>query len=792
MPLRHHIRQDFKIPQVNQSVNGTPLTIGSKKFEHGIGTHAPSHIRIYSPEPILGFKASVGVDTNLKTRHRGNAVQYYGIAGRHRLFESPVLKAGDDPYEIDVEVGGETILDLHVSDGGDGPEFDHADWAQAQIQTESGQVLRLDELQKAAIPAVWPQFPFSFTYGGKSSENLLTGWTHESSEIPSDASKTVLIRSWADPETGLKVTWEGTRFADFSALDWVLRFENSGRENTAILEDIRVLDLMFSSPRPGDEPYLLHRTAGCSSSPSDFEPIREPVDHDHNRSLGSGTGRPSEEDLPFFKIETGRGSLLVGVGWTGRWKAELACPDDDHLYLNVGVHTAHFHLRPGEQVRTPRVLILNSKTSVPDANNQFRNLLRRHYLPSLKGDPHRPFLFSNTEFIRQETWHPDFVNADYQSNLIDAFAPLGIRTLFTEAGWMEGAERDWHKGVGNWSYRKENYPDGFSPLAKKASENGLSTGLWFEPETVMGGTEIQKNHPDWLLDASATYLDGTPVFLLNMALPQVREHLLETVGTYLSLEGLEGYLHDFSLISPVEFWDANDAEDRQGVTELQYITGLYEFWDQLAEAHPNSIRQIASRGGQRIDLETISRFHIHQRTKRVFHHEENQAALWGLSQYLPNGVVSSKIESLDEYAFQSNMGASLCLGWRANERGFNHEKAKALTDRHQDVSALLTGNWFPLLPYTRDTTKWMASQYQRNDTSAGCILAFRRSESPYSSVDLNLHGIATDATYELTYTGSGQIHQASGGIISKNLTLTLDEPKSSELITYRKLKGRVE
>jgi len=133
------------------------------------------------------------------------------------------------------------------------------------------------------------------------------------------------------------------------------------------------------------------------------------------------------------------------------------------------------------------------------------------------------------------------------------------------------------------------------------------------------------------------------------------------------------------------------------------------------------------------------------------------------------------------------MGASLCLGWRANERGFDHEKAKALTDRHQDVSALLTGNWFPLLPYTRDTTKWMASQYHRDDTSEGCILAFRRSDSPYNSVDLNLHGIATDATYELTYTNSGEISEASGGIIAKNLTLTLDQPRSSELITYRRV-----
>src|SRR5690242_690079 len=42
------LRQDFESLEYNRSVIKTPLTIGERSFDHGLGTHANSHIRIHS------------------------------------------------------------------------------------------------------------------------------------------------------------------------------------------------------------------------------------------------------------------------------------------------------------------------------------------------------------------------------------------------------------------------------------------------------------------------------------------------------------------------------------------------------------------------------------------------------------------------------------------------------------------------------------------------------------------------------------------------------------------------
>ena len=75
---------------------------------------------------------------------------------------------------------------------------------------------------------------FSFTYGGRPSAELLPVWRRETG-----ADGEV---SYSDPRTGLRVTVHVRPSADFPALDWVLEFENTGRADTPILEDVLPLD----------------------------------------------------------------------------------------------------------------------------------------------------------------------------------------------------------------------------------------------------------------------------------------------------------------------------------------------------------------------------------------------------------------------------------------------------------------------------------------------------------------------------------------------------------------------
>src|SRR5271169_1064796 len=54
--------QDWGDPQKNKSVDGHVLSIGSEKFEHGLGTHANSTLYISLNGAAKSFSASVGAD----------------------------------------------------------------------------------------------------------------------------------------------------------------------------------------------------------------------------------------------------------------------------------------------------------------------------------------------------------------------------------------------------------------------------------------------------------------------------------------------------------------------------------------------------------------------------------------------------------------------------------------------------------------------------------------------------------------------------------------------------------
>ncbi len=771
------IRQDFERLERGRSVIGTPLRIGSKSFERGLGTHSVSHIRITSPEPMERFSAWIGIDRNDRTEGgRGSAVFWV-----HRndlpadLFSSPVLRGGEEALKVDLPVPGALSIDLHVGDAGDGPACDHADWADAAFTLKGGRTVRLDDLEvRGSFRA--SRHPFSFIFGGKPSDDLLLGWRRERT-MKEEEGRKLVSTTFTDPATGLSVSWEAVRFLDFPALDQVLSFENRGAADTPIIEGIQALDVTFDRPLPGGSPFLLHWTNGAPANPTDYESSVLAVDEKTPRVLGGGGGRSSNKDFPFVKVVSEAGQFIVAVGWSGQWQARLECPDRGRLHLAAGMEKTRFLLHPGEKVRTPRMLVFHNQGDSLEANARFRELIYKHYAAKRGGKPVLPTLFSNTCFTRGGGWLNE-CNAENQVSLIRAYAPLGLEAVITDAGWFEGG---WPAGAGNWTPRRDAYPEGMGPVAAAARERGMVYGLWFEPERVVGGTWIHKNHPEWVLAQKG---DGG-TFLLNMGLPAARDHFFGIVKGFMDLPGFRFYRQDFNM-DPLPYWRANDAPDRQGITEIRYIEGLYAYWDRIAREWPDSIREECASGGRRIDLETIRRMHIHQDSDYWFDDDVDQAQVWGLSQYLPNNLFTTPIVRLDDYTFHSTLATSLCVGWIADGPGFDAARAKALLDRYRAVRHLLSGAWYPLLPYSRSPRDWMASQYHRPDLQEGLVLAFRRGESPYLTVEVSLRGLEGDVVYELTHESTGQKALADGRDLMARFTLTLLEKRSSEMIVYRK------
>jgi hypothetical protein len=143
--------------------------------------------------------------------------------------------------------------------------------------------------------------------------------------------------------------------------------------------------------------------------------------------------------------------------------------------------------------------------------------------------------------------------------------------------------------------------------------------------------------------------------------------------------------------------------------------------------------------------------------------------------------------TMDDYGFYSSMPASLELGWRAYAPGFDFARADLLVQRFLRVRELLVGAWYPLLPPTLDKTLWVGSEYFRKDLDRGLFLVFRREDCPYPTVEVKARGLEADAEYELTAETTQVKQNLTGQKLMAGFPITLENPRSAEMIVFRKL-----
>ena len=112
----------------NRSVDNHPLSIGGKRFAHGIGTHAHSEYTVRLDGNATRFHAWVGVDD--ETDKRG-VVVFKVTASRQTKFDSGRIHGGDPAKEADVDLTGARSVRLEVDEVDGAIDYDHADWADA-------------------------------------------------------------------------------------------------------------------------------------------------------------------------------------------------------------------------------------------------------------------------------------------------------------------------------------------------------------------------------------------------------------------------------------------------------------------------------------------------------------------------------------------------------------------------------------------------------------------------------------------------------------------------------------
>jgi hypothetical protein len=109
-----------------------PITIDKQVFVHGIGVHAASVAEIDLAGKATRFVAAVGVDNQAGPPGVGSVVFQVWVDGVKKT-SSGLMRCGDAPKVLSVDLRGARKLKLVVTDGGDGPACDHADWGGAAV-----------------------------------------------------------------------------------------------------------------------------------------------------------------------------------------------------------------------------------------------------------------------------------------------------------------------------------------------------------------------------------------------------------------------------------------------------------------------------------------------------------------------------------------------------------------------------------------------------------------------------------------------------------------------------------
>ena len=138
----HKVQQDWGAAQADRSVDGHPLSIAGKHFDHGVGTHAAGIFCVDLAGSAKGLTAWVGIDDDAgKT---SDAVQFQVVGDGKLLWQSKAFVAGMPAEEADVNLSGVKALTLLVALVGDGNQFCHADWADAKIEFDGTRPVAVD------------------------------------------------------------------------------------------------------------------------------------------------------------------------------------------------------------------------------------------------------------------------------------------------------------------------------------------------------------------------------------------------------------------------------------------------------------------------------------------------------------------------------------------------------------------------------------------------------------------------------------------------------------------------
>ena len=319
-------------------------------------------------------------------------------------------------------------------------------------------------------------------------------------------------------------------------------------------------------------------------------------------AASSVRGCSSHQEHPFAALMTPGTTQDAGevyamhFVYSGNFLALCQKSQYDSVRMVMGIHPEGFEwvLNPGESFQTPEAVCVYSDQGLGKMTRTLHGLYRGHLIRSKYLHKKRPVLINNWEAT-----YFDF-DADKLAEIAKDAKEAGIEMLVMDDGWYGSRNLD-EGSLGDWTVNEEKLPGGLPALVERVRAEGLSFGIWFEPEMVSPDSELFRVHPDWAVQIPGrTPTQSRAQYVLDLSRPEVVDYVYGCVAKILRSADISYVKWDMNR----QFTDLGSAflpPERQGELAHRYILGVYELQERLVTEFPDLLLENCASGGGRFD-----------------------------------------------------------------------------------------------------------------------------------------------------------------------------------------------
>ena len=574
--------------------------------------------------------------------------------------------------------------------------------------------------------------------------------------------------------SGLTVRAEYTEYRDFPVTEWRVTLTNNGKKDTPIISELRVGGEIACGKS------ILKYGNGDTCKRDGYSFFEKNVDE--RISLTPSSGTSCQGAFPYMTIRGESVEIRAAIGFPSKWIAEFE-PTEKGLNLLCGQERCHTRLSSGESFTSPRLTLM-----AYGAGSEYRgiNIWRRfyfaHIIPKDNGAQMPPKLCLH--YFRAEG-KPEFTGAT-EENQLRALSEYLKKDMKPDVWWIDAGwypcDYNW-PCIGTWKVDEVRFPRGLAPIGKACKENDIDLLLWFEPERVRKGEEIDLEHPEFLLS-----VDGSDNRLFDLGNPEARAWMTDRVDSIIKSSGVKIYRQDFNF-DPLPIWKANEAPGRIGFLENRHAMGYLAYWDELVLRNPGLIIDSCASGGRRNDLETMRRaITLHYTDVGYGDHPIKQKQHREMFEWIPyfrahnmnwfdpeTGKYDGKEREADKFAYHNAFAPSMTDMIRYDTA--DASEALEMQELWRKAAEIeLAGDYYPITECRGSAEDWYAFQFDDPNSRRGFVQVIRNADAVDDTFNLVLPLIA-DVKY------STSIGEISAEDLRRGIEIKLDKHEA-KIIFY--------